>query len=147
MRRGAQLGGDPDRPEELQVAVGARVTGIKWPPQYKGRKIFAWHDGRYASVPSDNIVLIPPENSRLTRDIRSRTLGRAKWKFSMDSAGELPWLKFDKGDTITNIGWEHPDHWCWCGTNAKGSWGIFPQAYLDPNTVLDAAPDGASDAG
>ncbi|KAG5926465.1 hypothetical protein E4U42_003286 [Claviceps africana] len=115
--------GERDRPVELQLAIGARITGIKWPPQYKGRKIFAWHDGKFASVPSENIMLIPPENIRLSKSIRSRTFGKAKWKFSMTSGNkELPWLKFDKGDTITNIGWEHPDHWCWCGMNAKGHW-------------------------
>ncbi|KAG5974341.1 hypothetical protein E4U55_008230 [Claviceps digitariae] len=129
--------GERDRPEELQLAIGAQITGIKWPPQYKGRKIFAWHDGNFASVPSENIMLIPPQNTRLSKSVRSYTSGKAKWKFSMKSTKELPWLKFDKGDTITNIGWEHPDHWCWCGMNAKGHWGIFPQAYIDPNTVLD----------
>ncbi|KAG6027979.1 hypothetical protein E4U40_001265 [Claviceps sp. LM458 group G5] len=129
--------GDRDRQEELQLAVGARITGIKWPPQYKGRKIFAWHDGNFASVPSENILLIPPEDTRLSKSIKSRTSGKAKWKFSMKSGKELPWLKFDKGDTITDIGYEHPDHWCWCGVNTKGQWGIFPQAYLDPNTVRD----------
>ncbi|KAG6012053.1 hypothetical protein E4U54_007754 [Claviceps lovelessii] len=138
--------GERDRPEELQLAIGAQITGIKWPPQYKGRKIFAWHDGNFASVPSENIILIPPENTSLSKSMRSQISGKAKWKFSMKSSKELPWLKFDKGDTITNIGWEHPDHWCWCGTNAKGHWGIFPQAYLDPNTVLDASSERVSNS-
>ncbi|KAG6000655.1 hypothetical protein E4U21_005258 [Claviceps maximensis] len=135
--------GERDR-EDLQLAVGARITGIKWPPQYKGRKIFAWHDGNFASVASDNIHLIPPENTKLSKSMRSYTCGKAKWKFSMKSGKDLPWLKFDKGDTITNIGWEHPDHWCWCGMNSKGHWGIFPQAYIDPNTVVDDSLDRAS---
>lgn len=95
-----------DRPEELQLAIGARVAGIKWPPQYKGRKIFAWHDGVFASVPSDNIMLLPPENTMLSKAVTSRISGRAKWKFSVKSGKGTPWLKFDKGDTITNIGCE-----------------------------------------
>lgn len=126
-----------DRPEELQLAIGARIAGIKWPPQYKGRKIFAWHDGVFASVPSDNIMLLPPENASLFKAVTSQISGRAKWKFSVKSRKDSPWLKFDKGDTITNIGWVHPDHWCWCGMNSKSNWGIFPQAYIDPNTVRD----------
>ncbi|KAK2612701.1 hypothetical protein QQS21_001318 [Conoideocrella luteorostrata] len=153
---------DRDRPEELQVAVGARITGIKWPPQYKGRRIFAWHDGAFASVPSEVIMLIPPAESRLDKRIKTYVSGKAKWKFSLKQNKEVPWLKIDKGDTIRNIGCkilqrrtkgrretrltfrligEHPDHWCWCGTNAKGDWGIFPQAYIDPNTVQDDSPN------
>ncbi|KAG8411328.1 hypothetical protein J3459_016367 [Metarhizium acridum] len=32
---------DRDRSKELQVASGVKLTRIKWPPQYKGRKVFA----------------------------------------------------------------------------------------------------------
>lgn len=31
----------------------------------------------------------------------------------------------------------YPEHWCWSGTNAKGKWGIFPQVFLEPNTVQE----------
>jgi hypothetical protein len=29
------------------------------------------------------------------------------------------------------------DCWCWTGTNSKGKSGIFPQAFLDANTVQE----------
>ena len=32
----------------------------------------------------------------------------------------------------------HPEHWCWSGYNAKGRWGIFPQAFMEPNTLMEA---------
>lgn len=143
------------RLEELQVAMGAKLTGIKWPPQYKGRKVFAWHDGNFASVPSDIVMLNAPVGSGLGRAMRTAVSARAKWKFS-PKHGKDGWLRFDKGDAITNIScgfffgdggivngtliWglgQHPDHWCWCGTTRNGTWGIFPQAFLDPNTVKD----------
>jgi hypothetical protein len=151
---------DRDRPEELQVAMGAKLTGIKWPPQYKGRKAFAWHDGNFASVPFELVMLKAPLNSSLNKGIRSLVSAKAKWKFA-PKHGKPNWLKFDKGDTITNIGCEycrrskcrdgtdfrighHPDDWCWCGFTSKGDWGFFPQAFIDPNTVQDDSPDNPS---
>jgi hypothetical protein len=41
----------------------------------------------------------------------------------------------------------HQEHWCWSGHNAKGKWGIFPQTFIDTNTLQDPPPtfsDGAS---
>ncbi|KAK9436894.1 SH3 domain-containing protein [Metarhizium brunneum] len=90
------------RLEELQVAMGAKLTGIKWPPQYKGRKVFAWHDGNFASVPSDVVMLNAPVGSGLNGAVRTAVSARAKWKFS-PKHGKDGWLRFDKGDAITNI--------------------------------------------
>lgn len=97
---------DRDRPEELQAAVGAKLTGIKWPPQYKGRKIFAWHDGNFASVPSEIVMLLPPANTKLTKGVKTQVSAKAKYKFA-SKYGKAGWLKFDKGDTITSIGCEY----------------------------------------
>ncbi|KAL3953446.1 hypothetical protein ACCO45_011402 [Purpureocillium lilacinum] len=109
-----------DRTEALELAQGARISGIKWPPKYNGEWIFAWHDGVFASVPTDVIKLDRPLSSEIKMG---------------EQATKGDWLKFDKNEIITNISWSHPDHWCWSGTNAKGKWGIFPQAFIDPNTV------------
>lgn len=46
----------------------------------------------------------------------------------------------DKSELISTLG-EHPDHWCWCGNNNKGEWGIFPQAFIDPNSVYGGSAD------
>ncbi|KAG8411327.1 hypothetical protein J3459_016366 [Metarhizium acridum] len=81
-------------------------------------------------------MLNAPICSSLNRTMRTAVSAKAKWKFSLKH-GKAGWLKFDKGDTITNIVWEHPDPWCWCGTTRKGQWGILPQAFLDPNTAQD----------
>lgn len=39
-----------------------------------------------------------------------------------------------------------PGHWCWSGTNSKGKWGIFPQVFIEPNTLkeLSLSPGAAS---
>lgn len=40
----------------------------------------------------------------------------------------------------------YAEYWCWSGTNAKGENGIFPQAFIDSNTVQELSEVGASRA-
>lgn len=97
-----------NRTEQLQVAFGAKVTGIIWPPQYDGRKIFAWHNGTFASVPSNLVMLTaPPMSDSLVNAGGNGARATAKWKFSPPKRDKTTWLKFDKGDEITNIGCEY----------------------------------------
>ncbi len=95
------------RTEELQVAAGAKLTGIKWPPQYNGRKVFAWHNGNFASVASELVQLtVPPGGQSLARSVsKTPVRATAKWKFSPQH-DKKRWLKFNKGDTIRNISCE-----------------------------------------
>ena len=95
-----------NRTEQLQVAIGAKVTGIIWPPQYNGRKIFAWHNGTFASVPSNLVILTAPMSDTLVNVGGNSARATAKWKFS-PKCDKTTWLKFDKGDEITNIGCEY----------------------------------------
>ncbi|KAJ4156002.1 hypothetical protein LMH87_001218 [Akanthomyces muscarius] len=72
------------RTEELQVAAGAKLTGIKWPPQYNGRKVFAWHNGNFASVASELVQLtVPPGGQSLARSV-SKTP-----KYQLGTSGSL----------------------------------------------------------
>ncbi|POR31906.1 Uncharacterized protein TPAR_07881 [Tolypocladium paradoxum] len=134
-----------DRTAALELAQGARITGIKWPPKYNGEWIFAWHDGVFASVPMDVIKLDLPPRAEIRLGGTSNIRAKSKWKFAPKDKEKGDWLKFDKNETITNISWAHPEHWCWSGTNAKGKWGIFPQAFIDPLTVQEATADSFSD--
>ncbi|KND88744.1 hypothetical protein TOPH_06580 [Tolypocladium ophioglossoides CBS 100239] len=134
-----------DRTVALELAQGARITGIKWPPKYNGEWIFAWHDGVFASVPADVIKLNLPPAAEIKLGGTSHIRARSKWKFAPKDKEKENWLKFDKNELITNISWAHPEHWCWSGTNAKGKWGIFPQAFIDPNTVQELTADSFSD--
>lgn len=95
-----------DRSPALELAQGAKITGISFPAQYLGEWCFGWHDGNYASVPVDLVRLEPPPSKEICYDRSSNVRAKARWKFvqrdkEKDKNGE--WLKFDKGDTITNI--------------------------------------------
>ncbi|PNY27844.1 Uncharacterized protein TCAP_02228, partial [Tolypocladium capitatum] len=126
-----------DRTPALELAHGARITGIEWPPKYNGEWIFAWHDGVFASVPTDVIHLDLPPAAEIKLGGTSHVHAKSRWKFAPKDKEKGEWLKFDKNETITNICWAHPEHWCWSGTNAKGKRGIFPQAFIDPDTVQE----------
>ncbi|EQL01519.1 RING finger domain-containing protein [Ophiocordyceps sinensis CO18] len=130
-----------DRSLALELDKGARITGIKWPANHKGEWIFAWHDGVYASVPMELIQLDFPPATEMKMGGTSYVCAKARWKFGHKDKETGQWLKFDKHDPITNIGWPYPEHWCWSGNNPKGKWGIFPRAFLDMSTVQELPPD------
>lgn len=95
-----------DRSPALEVAQGAKITGLTWPVQYHGEWCFGWHDGNYASIPADMVRLDPPATKEIRYDRSSNIRAKAKWKFvqkdkEKEKNGE--WLKFDKGDIITNV--------------------------------------------
>ncbi|ROT40208.1 hypothetical protein SODALDRAFT_306264 [Sodiomyces alkalinus F11] len=121
-----------------ELAEGARISGVEFPAKYRGEWVTAWHDGEQASVPFDIVRLDPPPMSEIRMGAMSHATATARWKFAPKSKEEgEEWLKFEKGEEITNISWLHADHWCWSGTNSKGKWGIFPQAFIEPNTVKE----------
>ena len=97
-----------DRSPALEVAQGARITGIRWPAQYQGAWIFAWHNGTYASIPTEIVKLEPPPRNEIKYDRTSTVFAKAKWKFHVKEKDKTKneWLKFDKNETITNISCE-----------------------------------------
>ncbi|RCI14063.1 hypothetical protein L249_8057 [Ophiocordyceps polyrhachis-furcata BCC 54312] len=132
----------PDRSLALELAQGGSITGIRWPRAYKGEWMFAWHDGAFESVPTDNVRLDPPPPSDIKMGGSSLVFAKARWKFAPKDRERGEWLKFGKNETIFNIGWPYREHWCWSGTNSRGKWGIFPRAFIDMDTVqeLEAEP-------
>ncbi|KAL7806524.1 hypothetical protein V8C44DRAFT_198832 [Trichoderma aethiopicum] len=134
----------PDRTPALEFIQGAKITGITWPSRYNGEWAFGWHDGVHASIPTDILKLDRPPFGHIKRNATSRIRAKAKWKFAPKEKNE-DWLKFDKDEVISNITWSYPEYWCWAGTNAKGKWGIFPQAFLDPNSLQEIASVISSD--
>ncbi|UKZ85126.1 uncharacterized protein TrAFT101_001000 [Trichoderma asperellum] len=126
----------PDRTPALELIQGAKITGVTWPARYGGEWAFGWHDGVFASIPVEILKLDRPPFSLIKRNNSSRVRAKARWKFSVKEKNE-DWLKFDKDEIITNISWSSPEYWCWSGTNAKGKWGVFPQAFLDPNSLQE----------
>ncbi|OAR01095.1 hypothetical protein LLEC1_05449 [Akanthomyces lecanii] len=126
-----------DRTPALELVVGSKVTGISWPSKYNGEWCMGWYDGVNASVPLEALRLDPPPSRDIRMDGTSHVRAKSRWKFAHKDKDKTEWLKFDKDEIITNISWVYPEHWCWSGTNAKGKWGIFPQAFLDTNTVQE----------
>lgn len=134
-----------DRTPALEMVTGGHVTGITWPAKYNGEWAFGWYDAAYASVPTDALKLVAPPERDIKLGGTSNVRAKARWKFSHKDK-DKDWLKFDKNEVITNIGWPYPEHWCWSGTNAKGKWGIFPQAFIDTNTVQELTAAGSDRA-
>lgn len=95
-----------DRSPALELAQGARVVGLTWPIQYQGEWCFGWHDGNWASVPTDLLKLDLPPSNMIKYDRTSLVRGKARWKFVVkdkDSKDKSEWLKFEKGEIISNI--------------------------------------------
>ncbi|KAF4836946.1 hypothetical protein CGCSCA4_v012167 [Colletotrichum siamense] len=126
-----------DQTPAFELANGARLSGVAFPAKYNGEWIMAWHEGNYGSAPVDVVKLEPPPRAEIKMDTTSNIFAVARWKFAPKSKDGGDWLKFDQGERITNISWAWQDHWCWSGTNAKGTWGIFPQTHIDTNTIRE----------
>lgn len=132
----------PGREPVLHFAIGARVIGIEFPAKYDGKWGIGWHDGVRAAFEVESVQIDAPPKNEVKMQGTSNVQAVARWKWSQK--GDERWLKFDKGDTIKNIGWAYTDHWCWSGTTSKG-WGIFPQSHLDPDSIRKVQPgDNAS---
>jgi hypothetical protein len=132
----------PDRTPALELATGAKVTGLTWPEQYNGEWCLGWHDGIHASVPTESLTLQPPSHEVKMGGL-SNIRAKVRWRFHPSSKDKGDWLSLSKGDTITNINWAYIDHWCWSGTNSKGKWGMFPQVFLDTNTMEENSSAGS----
>ncbi|KAF5017973.1 hypothetical protein F66182_10067 [Fusarium sp. NRRL 66182] len=135
-----------DRTPALELVEGSRVVGLCWPPKYLGEWCFGWHDGIYASVPTEILKLDLPQSSDIKMDGTSPVQATARWKFSHKDKTSGDWLKFEKDEIITNISWPYQEFWCWTGTNAKGKTGIFPQAFIDMGTLRDFSNSGSDRA-
>ncbi|WQF80174.1 Putative SH3 domain-containing protein [Colletotrichum destructivum] len=132
-----------DNTPAFELANGARISGIEFPEKYNGEWVMGWHEGKFGSAPLDVLKLEPPPKSEVRMDTTSNISAVARWRFAPRPKDGGDWLRFDRGERITNISWAWQDHWCWSGTNAKGVWGIFPQTHVDGNTMRETS-DGSS---
>jgi hypothetical protein len=122
---------DPDGNPVLHFAVGARIIGISFPDKFHGTWCIGYHDGLRGAFPATTITLDLPNRDDEVMNTNSNLVAFAKWDFKLKNAKEGRWLKFTKGETITHIGFKYQDQWCWTGQNAKGQWGLFPNAFVD----------------
>ncbi|KAH6895620.1 hypothetical protein B0T10DRAFT_455866 [Thelonectria olida] len=134
-----------DKTPALDMVQAAKIVGLHWPDKYVGEWAMGWHDGIYASLPMEILRLDQPPEEEMQMWGTSQIQVTTKWKFNPKDRKGTKWLKFDKEEVLSNIGWTYQDHWCWSGTNAKGTWGIFPQAFVDVATLRDSSNFMASD--
>ncbi|CZR64176.1 uncharacterized protein PAC_14073 [Phialocephala subalpina] len=133
-KRGHSGATDPDGHPAMHFAVGAKIVGVTFPTQFGGQWCMGYHDGERGSFPASAITLDLPAREDLLMNQASPLVATAKWDFKPKEAKDSTrgWLKFNKGDLITNIGYTFQDQWCWSGyTNRGKAWGLFPQAFVE----------------
>jgi hypothetical protein len=121
----------------LQFFVGARIVGVEYPVKFGGKWATGWHDGDWGVFPAKSVELEKPRRSEMPPLLTHASANGgvvasvvARWKWEPRDAGDKGWLAFDKGETITNVGWVFKEHWCWSGTNKKGQLGLFPRSHV-----------------
>ncbi|KAL8382701.1 hypothetical protein RB595_006473 [Gaeumannomyces hyphopodioides] len=132
----------------LQFATGARIIGVEFPARFGGEWVSGWNDNAKGLFPASAVRLEPPPSEQVVTASQQGGASMravARWKFVIKEGkdqqrGGSEWLRLEKGETINNIGWAYPGHWCWSGVNSKGKWGIFPQTHIDASTLREGPP-------
>lgn len=93
----------PDHTPAFELAEGARISGIEFPSKYMGEWVLGWHDGAKKSVPFDVIRLEPPPKNEVRMGGTSTVVAVARWRHAPKAKDGSEWLRFDKGDVISNI--------------------------------------------
>ncbi|KAK3305017.1 uncharacterized protein B0T15DRAFT_531098 [Chaetomium strumarium] len=121
----------------LQFFAGARIVGVEFPVKFGGKWATGWHDGDWGIFPAKHVELEKPRRSEMPPLLTHASANGgvvasvvARWKWEPRDAGDKGWLVFDKGETLTNVGWVFKEHWCWSGTNKKGQLGLFPRSHV-----------------
>ena len=136
----------PDGAGTIQFPEGSKIVGIQFPQQYKGEWAVGWFDNVRGAFPVEHVQLDPPRRSEIRTQGTSTLQATMRWKWASSSAyRNSDWLRLDRNETVSNIVWAYPEHWCWAGTNAKGKWGYFPQSHIMPGSLVDGG--GAAAAG
>ncbi|KAL2127593.1 hypothetical protein VTI74DRAFT_10448 [Chaetomium olivicolor] len=119
----------------LEFMEGARIVGVIFPEKWGGKFCLGRHDGEFGAFPTKAIELRPPQESEIPVGGESGMSVITRWKWQPPVAAGVPWLAFGKGEVITNVQSLYADYWCWSGTNSKGKTGVFPQSYIDLETL------------
>ena len=142
----------PDRATTLSVAKGALLGGVEFPARYGGEWVLVWADDTRGAVPVECIRLRAPRDVEggFVEKMREKSrmsglVAVARWKHTQknepesgDKNGEgdvTPWLRFSKGEVLTQIAFPYPEFWCWAGRNSKGKWGLFPHVFTEAGSL------------
>lgn len=128
-----------DEKDLLQFFVGARIVGVEFPGRWAGKWASGYHDGQWGFFPAKNVELEQPRGSEMQTLMTQAGSGAVttRWKWEPRDASGKGWLAFDKGETITNVGWIFKEHWCWSGTNSKGQLGLFPRSHVQFDKIKE----------
>lgn len=101
------MNGSAEVEEILQFLQGGKIMRVEFPERGEGKWCRGWHDGVYGVFPSKMIELevpraLDPGTALLQKSSRSAV---TKWKWESKTT---PWLKFGKGEKITNIACKCP---------------------------------------
>ncbi|KAK4095988.1 hypothetical protein N658DRAFT_437040 [Parathielavia hyrcaniae] len=119
----------------LEFMEGARIIGVIFPEKWGGKYCLGRHDGEFGAFPAKAIELRPPQESEIPVGGESGMSVTTRWKWQPPATVGTPWLAFGKNEVITNVQCLYADYWCWSGTNSKGKTGVFPQSYIDLETL------------
>ncbi|OIW31677.1 hypothetical protein CONLIGDRAFT_235012 [Coniochaeta ligniaria NRRL 30616] len=130
----------------LQFFSGQRVVGLEFPARFNGEWALGWADNARGLFPADCVKMEAPPEREVRKTVGSGLRAVARWRRhpKEKDVKEGGWLRFEKGEVITNISFPYAEHWCWYGSNSRGRYGIFPQSHMEPNT-LSETPGGGGD--
>ncbi|CAK7270841.1 hypothetical protein SEPCBS119000_004291 [Sporothrix epigloea] len=145
-KAGGALRRPPDGSVPIQFPIGSKIVGIEFPAKFKGDWAVGWFDNVRGPFPTEHIRLNPPPRNEIRTQGTSALQATARWKWASSSVyRNSDWLRLDRNETVTNVIWAHPEHWCWAGINAKGKWGYFPQSHIEPNSLKEVGSSSGSD--
>ncbi|KAL2193066.1 hypothetical protein P885DRAFT_46278 [Corynascus similis CBS 632.67] len=124
----------------LEFMEGALIVGVIFPEKWGGKYCLGRHDGEFGAFPAKAIELRPPQETEIPVGGESGMSVVTRWKWQPPETPGAPWLSFGKGEVITNVQCLYADYWCWSGTNSKGKTGVFPQSYIDLQTLRGQTP-------
>ncbi|KAL2152833.1 hypothetical protein VTH82DRAFT_3988 [Thermothelomyces myriococcoides] len=124
----------------LEFMEGARIVGVIYPEKWGGKYCLGRHDGNFGAFPAKAIELRPPQETEIPAGGESGMSVTTRWKWQPPETPGAPWLSFGKGEVITNVQCLYADYWCWSGTNSKGKTGVFPQCFIDLQTLRGQEP-------
>jgi hypothetical protein len=94
----------------LQFFAGQRIVGIEFPARFNGEWALGWADNVRGAFPTDSVKLEAPPEHDVRKTAASRLRAVARWKRhpKEKDVKESGWLRFEKGEVITNISCELP---------------------------------------
>lgn len=93
----------PDGSRKLQFCAGQRIVGVEFPSKYGGEWGIGWADNVRAAFPAEVVRLEAPHVDEIRRPGSSNLKAVARWKRHPKERDPGAWLRFNRGEVVTNI--------------------------------------------